>query len=165
MRRKDRQITDTQDVLSILDRARIIHLGLFDGGYPYIVPLHYGYQYSKEENEIIFYMHGAQEGKKLDLIRQNPNVCVEIDCAESIISGGEIACKYGASYASVIGWGTAEIVEDAAVKASALSILMEHQTGQPFEISEKMAGSVSVIRVEVSDFTAKSRPPLKGSEQ
>ena len=43
---------------------------------PYIVPLHYGYEYT--EGILIFYMHCAKEGHKLDLIRSNPNVCIEV---------------------------------------------------------------------------------------
>lgn len=60
MRRKDREITDIGEILQIVDRAKILHLGLFDGEYPYIVPLHFGYAY---ENEMLtFFMHGARKG-------------------------------------------------------------------------------------------------------
>ena len=41
MRRKDREITESNDILKIVDEAKILHLGLFDGDYPYVVPLHY----------------------------------------------------------------------------------------------------------------------------
>ena len=57
MRRKDREVTDINEILKIVDKAKILHLCLFDGEYPYIVPLHYGYEY--KNGNLIFYMHCA----------------------------------------------------------------------------------------------------------
>ena len=156
MRRKDREVTELSDILGIVDGARVLHLGLFDEGYPYIVPLHYGYEY--RDGKLIFYMHGAKEGRKLDLIRHNPNVCVELECGVEPISGGDVPCRYGAAYASVIGFGKAEIVTDEQRKIHGLKLLMAHQTGRDFEIDGGMAASVAVIAAEVAAFTAKARP-------
>ena len=74
MRRKDREVTNIIEILQIIEKAKVLHLALFDADYPYIVPLHYGYEYT--EGILIFYMHCAKEGHKLDLIRSNPNVCI-----------------------------------------------------------------------------------------
>lgn len=160
MRRKDREITLPAEIEQIIRRTRVLHLALFDGEYPYIVPLHYGYEKKDDNGQYIFYMHGAREGHKLDLIRQNPHVCLELDCDEAIVSGGEIPCAYGAEYASVIGRGTAEIVEETDEKIHGLELLMAHQTGREFAINAQMASSVSVIRVTVQELTAKSRKPV-----
>ena len=73
------------------------------------------------------------------------------------ISGGDVPCKYGSSFASVMGRGNAEIVEDVSVKIQGLKALMQNQTGKDFEITEKMTRIVSVIKVTMSDFTAKKR--------
>ena len=62
MRRKDREITNINEIHNIIHKARILHLGMFDEEYPYIVPLHYGYSFN--EDQLIFYMHGAKSGKK-----------------------------------------------------------------------------------------------------
>ncbi|MBR4473698.1 MAG: pyridoxamine 5'-phosphate oxidase family protein [Oscillospiraceae bacterium] len=156
MRRKDREITDQNRIREILDSAKILHLGIHDDPCPYVVPLHYGYGFV--DGQPVFYMHSAKEGHKLDLIRQNPHVCVQIDCGMELISGGDNACRYGASYASVIGRGRAEILDDPKSKAAALTVLMRHQTGRDFEIQEKATAAVSVIRVILSEYSAKERP-------
>ena len=161
MRRKDREIKELQEILRIIDKAKILHLGLFDGDYPYIVPLHYGYAYEEDTQELMFYMHGAKEGHKLDLIKMNPNACIELECDIEPVSGGEIPCRYGSAYASVFGKGQVEIVEDVPEKVKGLKLLMKNQTGREFEIDERMASSVSVIKVSVSEFTAKSRPIME----
>ena len=157
MRRKDREVTERAEILRIVDQAKILHLGLFDGEYPYVVPLHYGYRYDEKEDSLVFIMHGAKEGHKLDLIRRNPKVCIELECGVEPVSGGEIACRYGAVYMSVMGRGWAEIVEDSAEKREGLKLLMQVQTGREFAIDEKMAATVAVIKVTVPEFTAKAR--------
>ncbi len=155
MRRKDREITDINEILGIIDRADILRLGLFDGEYPYVVPLHYGYEFA--DGTLTFYMHGAREGHKLDLIKANGKACVELDCDAELISGGDVACAYGSSFASVIGRGTASIVTDEAEKIKGLKLLMKNQTGRSFEIDGRMAAAVAVIKVELDSFTAKAR--------
>ena len=156
MRRKDREITDMQQILNIVDKAKILRLGLFDKEYPYVVPLHYGYEYA--ESRLFFYMHSAKEGHKLELIANNPHVCVELDGDAELISGGEIPWMYGSSFASVIGRGVAEIVTDEQEKTKGLSLLMKHQTGRDFAFTAEMAATVAVIRVTLNECTAKSRP-------
>lgn len=156
MRRKDREITRIEDILSIVDRAKVLRLGLFDDNFPYIVPLHFGYEYA--EGKLIFYMHSAKEGHKLDLIRRNQNVCIELDCDTELIPGGDIPCSYSSSFASLIGRGLAEIVDDEQEKVRGLYLLMKNQTGREFEITMQMASAVAVIKVMVCDFSAKSKP-------
>ena len=156
MRRKDREITNPDEIRRILDTAKILHLALFDGDYPYVVPLHYGYA---EQNGLpVFYMHGAKEGHKLELIRANSRVCVELECDIQLIEAGDNPCGYGSAYASVIGRGTVEIVEDPAEKREGLRLLMLHQTGRDFVITDSMASAVAVLRVRVQALSAKSRP-------
>ncbi|MGI6089780.1 MAG: pyridoxamine 5'-phosphate oxidase family protein [Saccharofermentanales bacterium] len=155
MRRQDREVTEISDILSIVDRAKILHLGLFAEEYPYIVPLHYGYELV--DGTLVFFMHSAEDGHKLDLIRNNSNVCVELECDIELISGGDDPCQYGSAFASVIGRGSAEIVSDEEEKIKGLRLLMKNQTGRDFEIDSSMASSVAVIKVVVPKFTAKSR--------
>lgn len=153
MRRNDREITDIEKIEEILAGARYLHLGMMDGAFPYVVPLHYGYR--MEDGHLTFYMHCAKEGQKLDCIRENENVFVEIDRGESLITA-DIPCRYGARYESVMCRGRASIVEEAEEKCRALECLMRVQTGETHRINEQMAEAVSVIRVDVDSYTAKA---------
>lgn len=158
MRRKDREVTGRSEILQTVSQAKILRLGLFDGGYPYVVPLHFGYEWPEEG--LIFYLHSALEGHKLDLIRGNPRVCIELEGGVELVSGGDVPCRYGAAYSSVICRGRAEIVRDEREKIKGLTLLMQNQTGRTFAIDEKMAASVAVIKVTVSEVTAKARSLL-----
>ena len=155
MRRRDREVTDSNEIIHILDTGKVLHLGLVDQGKPYIVPMNYGY--ILEGNKIVFYLHGALEGRKLVIIRNNSDCCVQIECDVQPFSG-KVACQYGCSYYSFDGFGTAKIVEVPQEKIKALSVLMKTQTGKDFEFNEKLVSIVSVIRIDCDYYTAKHRP-------
>jgi len=155
MRRKDREVTEIGEILQIVETAKVLHLGLFDEAYPYVVPLHYGYEY--RDGTLVFYLHSAKEGHKLDLIGRDAHACVELECDVELVSGGEVPCRYGATFASVIGRGTAALVTDEQEKIRALRLLMQHQTGRDFAMDGQMAASVAVVAVTLSEFTAKAR--------
>ena len=155
MTRRERQVTDIGDIIKILDSAKVLHLGLCVDNEPYVVPMNYGYV--MEGDKLTIYLHGARRGKKLDMMRANPNVFFEL-CCDITPFEGDVACRYGITYSSVMGKGTASIVEDMDEKRKALSILMKTQTGKDFSFEDRMAEVVSVIRVDVTDYTAKHRP-------
>jgi nitroimidazol reductase NimA-like FMN-containing flavoprotein (pyridoxamine 5'-phosphate oxidase superfamily) len=57
---------------------------------------------------------------------------------------------------SIIGWGNASIIEDAAGKASALNIIMEKYAGRAdFSFSEDSLEKVVVIMIRITEMTAK----------
>lgn len=154
MRRKDRQINDIDKIEQIISNSQILRLGLYDDGYPYIVPLHFGYEIN--DSKIVFYMHSAKEGHKLDLIKNNSTACIELDNNIKIVSGGEVPCKYSSTFASVIAWGKVEILNDEEDKIHGLKVLMKHQTGRDFDIDVKMAQTVNVLRFLTDEFSAKA---------
>ena len=155
MTKREFQITDEQQIRRILDTAKVLRLGLAVDGEPYVVPMNYGY--TLEEGKLTFYLHSAVQGKKLDMLRANPRVFVELDC-DQVPFEGRVACQYGLSYYSIMGRGRAVLVEDPQEKMEAMSILMKTQTGKDFAFNERLVSIVAVIRVEVSEYTAKHRP-------
>ena len=122
MGRKDREITDFNEIMKIIDKCDTCRLALIDEEYPYIVPLNFGVDVV--DGQLYFYFHSANQGKKLDLIRKHPKATFEMDCEHRIILYKErMSCTMG--YASVIGHGTIEFVDDEN-KFNALKILMRH---------------------------------------
>lgn len=156
--RREQEITDINEIIRILDEAKIAHIGLVDGDEPYVVPMNYGYV--MENGKLTIYLHGAKRGRKLDVIRANPKVFFEAEC-DLVPFEGDVACRYGIAYSSIMGNGTAEIIEDVEEKKLALSLLMKTQTGKDFEFEDKMTTIVSIIKINVSQYTAKFRPMPK----
>ena len=155
MTKRERQITDEKQIRGILDTAKILHLGLAVDNEPYVVPMNYGY--TMEDGKLVLYLHSAVRGKKLDMIRENPRVFFEMDC-DLVPFEGKVPCQYGIAYSSLMGRGTARIIEDVEEKKKAMSILMKTQTGKDFTFEDRLVSIVAVIRIDVEEYTAKHRP-------
>lgn len=87
-------------------------------------------------------------------------------CVENRIEIYEdVYCKSGRFYASVIGQGKAEIVEDIAEKCRGLSLLMERQAASTaqsaaphkFEFTPEQAATVTVLKITSTNFTGKAK--------
>ena len=159
MTRRELEITDIAAITEILDKSKIVHIAMVDQGEPYMVTMNYGY--TLEDGKLAIYIHGATKGRKLDVMKANPNVFIEMECDMQPFSG-DVACQYGMAYASLMGKGKATIIEDSEEKQKALSILMKTQTGKDFEFNDRLVSIVSVIRIDVEEYTAKKRemPPM-----
>jgi len=150
VRRKDLEITDRAEIDSILDRALVCRLGLSNDSQPYVVPLSFGYDGKA------LYFHSAGQGRKIEMIRANPRVCFEVDMDHEVVKR-EGSCTWTIKYNSVIGFGTASIVEDRKAKATALNALMRHYGGGEYPIGDKMLDTVAVIKVDVDSVSGKTR--------
>ena len=155
MTKRERQVTDPEQILHILDTAKVLHLGLAVNNEPYVVPMNYGY--TMEDGKLTLYLHSAVRGRKLDMVQANPNVFFELDCDQMPFEG-RVPCQYGLVYSSIMGRGQAHIVEDVEEKKQAMTILMKTQTGKDFTFEDRLVSIVAVIRIDVSEYTAKHRP-------
>ena len=155
MTRREHQIFDVDKILEILEKSKVVHIGMVDGDEPYVVPMNYGY--TLEDSELCIYLHGATVGRKIDIIKANPKVFFEMECDVTPFEG-KVACQYGTTYASVMGLGKAEVLETPEEKIDGLVKFMKTQTGKDFAFDEKMVSIVSVIKITAKDFTAKKRP-------
>ncbi|GHV95537.1 MFS transporter [Spirochaetia bacterium] len=156
MRRKDREIADIQEKLALIAQCKVCRLGLSDGNQPYVVPLNFGYTF--QDNTLTLFFHSAHEGKKIDILKNNPRACFEIDTRHQLIEAAT-ACGHGFAFASVIGFGSVEFITDTAEKIIALNALMKHQTGKDIQYSygEAELNAVCVYKLKVDEFTGKEK--------
>ncbi len=152
MRRKDREVTNMDDILSIMKKCDVCRLAFFDKEYPYIVPLNFGIYYDGTNLEL--YFHGANAGRKLELIHENNKASFEMDCSHNLITGEE-ACEYTMEYESVCGSGCIELLEGEN-KITALTHLMEQYAKEStFHFNEKHVNAVTVFKLKVNSITGK----------
>jgi len=118
----------------------------------YIVPMNFGYEFQDGKPTLFF--HSAKEGRKINALRNRPEVAVEMDGGHHLEEGA-VACDYAFGFQSIIGTGTAEFVDDPEEKKRLLTRLMEHQTGKTFRFDDAMAETVCVFKIIVSAFSAK----------
>jgi len=147
------EITDTADILAVIERCDVFRLALALDNHPYIVPMNFGYEYT--DGRLTLYCHCAKEGKKLDIIRANPNVCFEMDSNHKLITGKN-ACDYTMNYESVIGFGQVSLCDDISAKEHALHLLMQkYSPDKHFSFTRMQLDSVVVLKLLVDSFTGK----------
>lgn len=153
MRRKDREVIDSAKIADIINRCICCRIGFCDDGEVYIVPLNFGYEV--KDNTYVFYFHGAKKGRKIDLIRKNPNVGFEMD-TNYALNDGDAACEYSARFQSVIGNGTISMVTEPQEKIHGLSLIMEHNAGKKeWTFDEKMVNVTAIFKLEVTKMSCK----------
>ncbi len=149
MRRKDKEIKDKAEIESIIKRATVCRIGLSENNMPYIVPVNFGYR------DNCLYVHSSFEGKKIDIIKKNNNICFEIDIDVGLIEG-KIPCKSSVKYYSVIGFGKAFLIEDSKEKQRALNTIVEHHfNNKSIDYLKNQIGKIVIIKIEIEYMTGK----------
>lgn len=159
MRLYKREIHDPESIKEILEECDVVRIGAQDEEGMFIMPVNYGYDFSVsgEAMKLVFFIHGAGEGRKADAFAANPAVAVEMDCRYGIITG-DYTCSYSYSYRSIMGNGTVSRVKDEQEKVRGLTKIMEHMAPEAeIEFRPEMLARTEVFRIEVEHFTAKER--------
>lgn len=129
--------------------ARVGRLGVvLDDGTPYVVPVGFGYSDGK------VFFHTCSKGLKMDALRQNANVCFEVDEALSDAS----------MFKSVILFGKAEIINDKEKMIPYLQKLIDKYRvpenfdaymSKPGRNREKELEAVRIITITPNKITSK----------
>lgn len=150
MRRKDQEVTELEAVKEIIRQCDVLRLGLADGDYPYIVPMNFGWE--EKEGRLYFYLHGAAEGRKAELLRQNGACSFQMDCGHRVVQlpGHGITTRYGC----VMGKATVTPLTEEE-KPQAMRLLIDrYLPGAPGCPPQAMART-AMWRLEVADWSAK----------
>lgn len=154
MRRSDREITDLPSITGIINNCSCCRIGFNDGGEVYIVPLNFGFEICGDT--YILYFHSAKEGRKINLIAENPNVGFEMDTNYALCEA-DTACGHSAYYQSITGNGKLSMISDYAEKIHGLELIMEHNTGKNgWSFNENVVRNTAVFKLEVSKMSCKA---------
>ena len=144
----EKEVTDKSALEAIIRQSLVCRLGQSDESGPYVVPLCFGYE------DGFLYLHGALEGRKIDMLRNNDRVCFEFDVNAEIVAGKE-ACDWGMRYQSVIGFGQAVLLHSLEDKRRALGIIMRQYSERPFHFPDDSVERTAVIKVAIESMTGK----------
>ena len=70
MRNKDKEISDRDEMIEVIQSQKIVTIALSKDNEPYLVTVNYAY----DKGEECFYFHCGYEGKKIDFIKSNPTI-------------------------------------------------------------------------------------------
>ena len=149
MRKKSREMY-AYWALEVMDKAPYITVGMTDGdGMPYSVPLSLA-----RTDEKTFYFHCATEVKKLDILRENPRVCLTAvsKCKPTV---GPKDSSFTLEFKSAIAFGKAEIVADDNEKREALRAICQrflpnHMDAFDAAVARSMSRT-AVVRITLTE--------------
>jgi uncharacterized protein len=149
---KNKAIESKADMEAIIGKCQTCCISMVDpDGKPYVIPMNFGY---KEE---VIYFHGSPIGKKADVLRNNPAVCVVFSTDHQLrYVNEEVACSWSMRYRSVIAYGKAEFVEDTKDKVDCLNIIMANYTERKFDYSDPSVREVMVFRVKIDKIDGRT---------
>ncbi|NMM63626.1 pyridoxamine 5'-phosphate oxidase family protein [Clostridium sp. P21] len=154
MNRKDREITDQQEIIDVLHRCNTLRLGMFMDDYPYVVPVSFGVD--EVDGKVIIYFHGAIRGQKIDCLKKNNHVCIEADVFYKV---EPTRIGITARYESIIGFGTIEETDEEE-KLHGLRKMVEHYQFSEYPIDRCRGLSNTVVyRIVVTELTGKRNLP------
>jgi nitroimidazol reductase NimA-like FMN-containing flavoprotein (pyridoxamine 5'-phosphate oxidase superfamily) len=126
VRRKDREITDSDQLKEVLKSTKYVTVALCMDNEPYLVSLSHGY----DEAANCLYFHCADEGKKLVYIKANSKVW-----GQAVLDYGVTdECDY--AYTCVHFKGEISLIHDLNEKRHAIEVMIKQLSENP---EEKMA--------------------------
>ena len=148
MRRKDREITNREEIDAILHSAKVMHLALADNNVPFLVPLFYAY------DGTAIYFHSAASGTKIEILKRNNRVCFEVSLDHGVIQSDK-ACDFEAKHRTVIGCGKAAFVEDEEAKIKALDLIVAKLSDKTFAYPKENLSQTVVVRIDCESIQGK----------
>lgn len=148
MRRQDLTLS-REDAFKLIDENEyaVVCLSGQDGR-PYGVQLDY------VRRGDYLYFHGAQAGRKVDLMKDNPRACAVITGETKIIPQ-----RFGREYQSVIVEGTIDLINDPELKRQVMTWVVERKSPDFIEkgknVIEKMLERVLVYRMNIEIISGK----------
>ena len=151
LRRIERDMPDREDQLAVLRSQKYLSLAMAVDSQPYLVSLNYAY----DEEENCFYAHCAPEGRKLDILKVNPQVWGQV-----IEDLGYLPGQCAHAYRSVMFQAEAQFVEPLEEKRKGLSLMIDHAEPDPEPLKQKLVATsdlehVVVIRLAVEWMSGK----------
>ncbi|MFO7978733.1 MAG: pyridoxamine 5'-phosphate oxidase family protein [Bacteroidales bacterium] len=146
-----RMLKDPERISQIINKCEVCYLGMVDEqGAPYVLPFNFGYEQG------VIYLHSAATGRKIDILKQNSNVCVSFSTDHQLFHRHEpVACSYGMRYRSALAFGKVVFIDDYQEKERILNVFMRKYAGREFSFNAPAVNNVAVYKVEVSRLEGK----------
>jgi nitroimidazol reductase NimA-like FMN-containing flavoprotein (pyridoxamine 5'-phosphate oxidase superfamily) len=153
MQKKEREIIDKRIIMEILKNGKFSTISMCRNDEPYIVTLSYGF----DETFNCLYFHSAQNGLKLEYLKENKKVCGTI--LEDL---GYVKSACSHKYRSIVFGGDMTILEDLDEKKHAFDIMLKHLEDNPSKLkkrffkSDKSYNNTCLLKLEINSITGKA---------
>lgn len=158
-----RGVFDKAQVYSILDEAKLCHVGFTVDDQPYVIPT--GFARSGDQ----VYIHGSAASRMLRTLEGTVPVCIAVTLLDGLVLARS-AFHHSMNYRSVMILGEARLVSDVEEKREALRCFTNHIVAGRWEVVRPPTGqelkATTVLAVELNEVSAKVRsgPPIDDDE-
>lgn len=151
IRRKEKKISDKNEMLAILENAEYITIAMCVDNEPYLVTLSHGYD--RERNCI--YFHSARKGKKIDILKEQNKVW-----GQALMDKGYVQGSCDHLYATTQFMGRVTFVENSEEKKHALEIMINALEDDPqkvldTQLTEKSIEGIQIGRIDIEYMSGK----------
>jgi len=155
IRRKDKEITDPEQMKKLLKTTKYVTLAMVKDGEPYLVALSHAY----DEAEHCIYIHSASEGKKLEYLHANPVVW-----GQAMQDHGYHKGECSHLYSSVMFKGRVEFIEDVEEKRRAFKAMILQLEPEPESIMDETLKSKGIPTTVVAKINIEYMSGKKSEE-
>lgn len=150
---KNIQTEDLKKIEEIINKIKVCHIGFVDGEKPYVLPFNFVYR------DHILYIHSALTGRKIDILKNNNNVCASFETDSKLfVRHEQVACSYSMTFKSVVMSGKLEFIEDVEEKTKIMNWFMEFYSGRSdFKYNLPAINNVAIMKIIVDKATARVR--------
>ena len=152
MRHPEREMKNRETMAGLLRTCHVGRMATINSkGIPVIKPVNFIYLDER------IYIHSSKKGEKAEDIRRGSPVCFEVDEPIAYRAAGEVACKAGYYYRSIIMKGKAAFIEDRHRKLLILKKMMEKYQpgGNHWKFEEEVLEKTALIEIQIQEMTGK----------
>lgn len=155
VRRKDREITDSNKLKEVLKSTKYVTVALCMDNEPYLVSLSHGY----DEAGNCLYFHCADEGKKLVYMKANPNIW-----GQAVLDYGVTdECDY--AYTCVHFRGKISLIHDLSEKCHGMEVMVrqlsENAEAKLAKIKPEKLAKTTMGRIDIDYMSGKEHQKPK----
>ncbi len=142
-------IESFEEMESIMLDIKYGFLGMAIENVPYVIPLNYAYSAGKIQ------FHCALEGKKLDYLASNPNVCFTVARQLGLVQRHNEGDPCHMDSESVVCYGTARVLNDVEERAVALNAFNVYYNPGAEPLSAKSVAACTAVEIQVVEMTGR----------
>lgn len=147
---RPRFLSRQPEMEAIIQEATVCYVGMTSGEGPYVLPMNFAFA------DGCVYLHADIHGTKIDILRQNPSVCINFNTGNELFHRHkEVGCSWGMKFKSVNVHGKVVFVEEYDEKYRVMKLVMQKYSGEDYEFSEPSIRNVLVMRIKIEKITGK----------
>ncbi len=153
-RTKERARYEKADVHAVLDAGFLAHVGFCVDGQPFVIPM----MYVRDGDDVL--LHGSIASRIMRGLADGIPACISVSHVDGLVLARS-HFHHSANYRSVVCFGTARVVDDAAQKAEALArfvdAILPGRAAESRPSDRNELAATLLLRFTIEDASAKVR--------